>query len=157
MRAGKAIYQKRRQLREADGSVDSSMEIGNPFEPSSFSKVTEIQVTSESASAANRIPNLARDSTTFRFQRPFSFRPPYSPYSVTVEAGGGYGKLSGTTSLKAIRNELLDQSPRRHAMVSEANSAAWAYTKYALLFFIALLVTWVSFLPTHCSSPHTLN
>lgn len=147
VRAGKAIYQKRRQLRDFDGSVDSNFEIGNPFEPSSFTKVTEIQVTTESAIAATRIPNLARDSIGSRLQRPFK-TVPYSPYSVSVEAGGAFEKLSGpTTTLKSIKNELLDSAPQRHAMVAEANSAAWVYTKYALLFFIALLVTWVSFSP----------
>lgn len=147
VRAGKAIYQKRRQLRDFDGSVDSNFEIGNPFEPSSFTKVTEIQVTTESAIAATRIPNLARVSIDSLLQRPFK-TVPYSPYSVSVEAGGAFEKLSGpTTTLKSIKNELLDSAPQRHAMVAEANSAAWAYTKYALLFFIALLVTWVSFSP----------
>lgn len=147
VRAGKAIYQKRRQLRDFDGSIDSNFEIGNPFEPSSFTKVTEIQVTTETAIAATRIPNLARDSIGSRLQRPFK-TVPYSPYSVSVEAGGAFEKLSGpTTTLKSIKNELLDSAPQRHAMVAEANSAAWAYTKYALLFFIALLVTWVGFFP----------
>lgn len=145
VRAGKVIYQKRRQLREFDGSIDSSFEIGNPFEPSSFTKVTEIQVTAESAIAATRIPSLARDSIGSRLQRPFK-TVPYSPYSVSIEAGGAFDKLSGpTTTLKSIKNELLDLAPQRHAMMAEANSAAWAYTKYALLFFIVLLVTWVSF------------
>lgn len=35
--------------------------------------------------------------------------------------------------------------------MAEANFAAWAYTKYAMLFFIALIITWVrvtaTFLP----------
>ncbi|ODM19925.1 hypothetical protein SI65_04911 [Aspergillus cristatus] len=142
VRAGKVIYQKRRQLCDFDGSIDSNFEVGNPFEPSSFTKVTEIQVMTESAIAATRIPNLARDSIGSRLQRPFK-TVPYSPYSVSVEAGGAFEKLSGpTTTLKSIKNELLDSAPQRHAMVAEANSAAWAYTKYALLFFIALLVTW---------------
>lgn len=147
VRAGKVIYQKRRQLRDFNDSIDSNFEIGNPFEPSSFTKVREIQVTTESAIAATKIPNLARDSIGSRLQRPFK-AVPYSPYSVSVEAGGAFEKLSGpTTTLKSIKNELLDSAPQLHAMVAEANSAAWAYTKYALLFFIALLVTWVSFLP----------
>lgn len=32
-------------------------------------------------------------------------------------------------------------------MITEPSSAALAYTKYAMLFFIALLVTWVCYLP----------
>lgn len=49
VRAGKVIYQKRQQLHDFDGSIDSNFEIGSPFEPSSFTKVTEIQVTTEPA------------------------------------------------------------------------------------------------------------
>lgn len=143
MRAGKVIYQKRRQLRDMDASLSSSLEIGNPFDSSSFSKVTEIRVTTESANATDRIPNLARDSISFRFQKPF--KPPYSPYSVTVEAGGGgLEKLSGSPLKQIMISELEASSQRRAKTVSEANSAAWAYTKYAFLFFAALLVTWVS-------------
>ena len=34
---------------------------------------------------------------------------------------------------------------RRNRAALEANRAAWAYTKVALLFFVSLLITWVSY------------
>lgn len=34
----------------------------------------------------------------------------------------------------------------------DSGSASWAYTKYAMLFFIALLVTWVSLIYTNSSN-----
>ena len=145
--AGISVYQKKKELCDADGSIDSSIEIGNPFDPSSFSKVTEVQVTRQTASDEERVHNLAHNSVSMLFQRPT--KPPYSPYLVTVEAGGEFGKLSGN-SPKPAEVDQLDLSPRRHAMLTEANSAAWKYTKYASLFFIALLVTWVSISSRFC-------
>lgn len=149
--AGTVIYQRRRQLREVDGPVDSTLGIGNPFDPASFSKVTEVQVTHEISTPEERVHNLAHDSTSVKFQ-PQS-KPPYSPYFVTIEAGGGFEKLSGKAP-KPAKVDQLDLSPQRRAMFSEANSAAWTYTKYALLFFVALLVTWVSYsFISSCSLP----
>ena len=49
--------------------------------------------------------------------------------SVTVVKSGG----SGVEKVKNNRNRAND-----------ANAAAWGYTKVALLFFVSLLVTWVS-------------
>lgn len=138
---GAVIYQKRRQLHEVDGSIDLTLEIGNPFDPSSSSEVTKLRVPHEMATAKQQVHNLAHDSVNVRFQPPS--KPLYSPYLVTVEAGGGFEKLSGEAP-KQVKIDQLDLSPQRRAMVSEADSAAWAYTKYALLLFVALLVTWVS-------------
>lgn len=53
--------------------------------------------------------------------------------SVTVVKSGG----SGVEKVKNNRNRAND-----------ANTAAWGYTKVALLFFLSLLVTWVSQTPT---------
>lgn len=47
-------------------------------------------------------------------------------------------------SLKRSRSDGVEMHSQRRGMSNEASSAAWAYTKYAMLFFIALLVTWVS-------------
>lgn len=52
-------------------------------------------------------------------------------------------------SLKTCRSdgvETYETYSQRRGMNREATSAVWAYTKYAMLFFIALLVTWVCFL-----------
>ncbi|GLI79085.1 hypothetical protein PoHVEF18_007410 [Penicillium ochrochloron] len=98
----------------------------------------------------------------------------FSPYSVTIEGGmidpismyqNSEEQLSSirpsssrknssvlrpemSMSLETCRSngvETYETYSQRRGMNREANSAAWAYTKYAMLFFIALLVTWVCF------------
>lgn len=46
-------------------------------------------------------------------------------------------------SLKKSRSSGTETYSQRRGRNREATSAAWAYTKYAMLFFIAVLVTWV--------------
>lgn len=135
MRAGRVIYQKRRQLRNI-GGLDSSFDAETALEMSFF-KTTEIQVTSEAAVCS------ARQGESAYRASPTSSKSPYDPYSITIEAGGSYEKNDGVSN-GPTKNEQPDLPSQRRIRASEANSAAWAYTKYAMLFFIALLVTWVS-------------
>ncbi|THC93519.1 hypothetical protein EYZ11_007010 [Aspergillus tanneri] len=107
-RTGGVIYQKRRQLRRA-GSLGSEN-----LKPS-FSKTTEVSITSEVSS-----PNEC-------------YRP-----TVTIEGGP-----SGAIALKTVKNDPPNPHLQRRIMAAEANSAAWAYTKYAMLFFVALIITWM--------------
>lgn len=159
LRAGSLIYQKRRQLRELEGidSIDSYTR--------SDMELAGIQVTSEIAySSPERHSTSSADIQLARSFTASSF----CPYSVTVEGGhlepiGGLqrvGEISLPTPafssqlgpsplrtdilLKDSRLEVADSfTAQRRAVATEASSAAWAYTKYAMLFFIALLVTWV--------------
>lgn len=63
---------------------------------------------------------------------------PTSPTSPSSAFSGGTSPRSVTraTSRKVRRN-------RRKLAVYEANNAAWSYAKCALLFFTALLITWI--------------
>lgn len=63
---------------------------------------------------------------------------PYSPTSIMTPINGGTmtGTSTRPTNSKVRRN-------RRKLAVYEANSAAWSYSKCALLFFTALLITWI--------------
>ncbi|RHZ49698.1 putative cAMP receptor-like protein [Aspergillus thermomutatus] len=137
LRAGRVIFRKRRQLQEA-GHSDSFGEIDSPKEPT-FSKNTEIHVTSEithSGSESNRL-TIASVSHI-----PHRYLSPYSPYSVTIEGGSASGN-DDNVPMRTLRNSQQDPYAQRRATARDVNSAAWAYTKYAMLFFIALLVTWV--------------
>ncbi|OJJ33072.1 hypothetical protein ASPWEDRAFT_43129 [Aspergillus wentii DTO 134E9] len=134
VRAGRVIYQKRRQLRDI-GGLDSSFDAETALEMSFF-KTTEIQVTSEAAVCS------ARQGESAYRASPTSSKSPYDPYSITIEAGGSYEKNDGVSN-GPTKKEQPDLPSQRRIRASEANSAAWAYTKYAMLFFIALLVTWV--------------
>jgi hypothetical protein len=57
-----------------------------------------------------------------------------------------HSEMSMSMSLRTCRSdgvETYETYSQRRGMKREATSAVWAYTKYAMLFFIALLVTWV--------------
>lgn len=160
LRAGSVIYQKRRQLRELRGidSLDSEMHPELPI-----IKLEGIQVTSEIACSTP----LRRSISTGEIRPTRSFTlSSASPYSVTIEGGPfeptsilhpltsgpssipessvrlGPSPLRTEISSREMRSEGLDTYSQRK-IITEATSATWAYTKYAMLFFIALLVTWV--------------
>ncbi|KAJ5698303.1 hypothetical protein N7462_000308 [Penicillium macrosclerotiorum] len=156
LRAGSVIYQKRRQLRNLGGieSLDTDGHMDSPLV-----KLTGIQVTSEIAYSSPERRSLSTSDVPSRS---------FSPYSITIEGGlvdpitslqnseddvsahvQGSNSHPGSQAqqiaspLKPIRSEAVESYSQRRATATEANSATWAYTKYAMLFFIALLVTWV--------------
>ncbi|KAJ5183182.1 hypothetical protein N7492_000798 [Penicillium capsulatum] len=160
LRAGSVIYKKRRQLRDLGGidSLDSEDHHELPI-----IKLDGIQVTSEIACSSP----LRRSISTGEIRSTRSFTTASaSPYTVTIEGGAfepasmlrslpsgpsyisesntrpGPSPLRTERSLKRVKSEGLDAHSQRK-MITEATSATWAYTKYAMLFFIALLVTWV--------------
>ncbi|KAL2003617.1 hypothetical protein VTN02DRAFT_3163 [Thermoascus thermophilus] len=131
--AGKVIFEKRRELQQIS-TPDASHLFENPFEGTS--KVTEIFITSEPA-------DLRRDSrrlghSTEDMSQRAAHMSPFSPYTVTIETG----EAGNSFPLKALGNQS-DPNAQRRAAAIEANRAAWKYCKCAVLFFIALLVTWV--------------
>ncbi|KAI9041694.1 uncharacterized protein KD926_006592 [Aspergillus affinis] len=131
-RIGKLIYQRGRQLRKIN-KLYAKADCETPNEPVCL-KTTEIHITSEAAA-----PNEISRSVTESLSPISPHHPPsiYGSYSVTIEGGQGSG-----LPLKPPR-PLRPETLKRRAMVGEINSAAWAYTKYAMLFFIALIITWV--------------
>lgn len=78
-----------------------------------------------------------------------------SAYTITISADTGpfsFGATPGDNDSDVAHPEprpvSRDQSYRRPAMTArrtthEVNNAAWAYTKCAILFFTALLITWI--------------
>lgn len=142
-RIGNLVWRRRRQLKEA-GGLDTTIDVSIPDDPP-FSKVTEIWITTEDA-APFRLgeagPSIGQNSSFAYIQSS------HRPYSVNVQAGIA---LPTEVQLETIRGDISpntpppDDEPYRHSTTaSEVNVAAWAYTKYAMLFFVALLVTWVS-------------
>ncbi|QQK42952.1 CAMP receptor-like protein, putative [Penicillium digitatum] len=141
LRAGTVIYQKRRQLRNL-GGIESDMVPESPF-----AMLTGIHVTREIACSTPERQSLSEGAA--RGLPSNAFR----AYSVTIEGGNttstlqgsstniGPGSLQQGSSSKAVRPDAVDS--QRRSTSTEASSATWAYTKYAMLFFIALLVTWV--------------
>lgn len=73
--------------------------------------------------------------------------PPSSPTSPTADTSPSskvnpYTERSTTANSMRVMSDKDRRNRRRHA-VYEANNAAWSYTKCALLFFSALLITWI--------------
>ncbi|KAJ6107681.1 hypothetical protein N7523_009004 [Penicillium sp. IBT 18751x] len=159
LRAGSLIYQKRRQLREL-GGIDSIDSDTHPV-----MKLAGIQVTSEIACSSPVRHSIS--STEIQTMRSFTATS-FCPYSVTIEGGpldpirglqrGGtmplhgpaFSSRPGSSTLRPevssanARFEVVDSfTAQRRAVATDVNLAACAYTKYAVMFFIALLVTWV--------------
>lgn len=104
-------------------------------------KNTEVNITSEV------VPITRTDlvSTTVNANIPSSSSSgqSYDRYTVTIGPAPLNPRL--TTPL-APSGETLTY--RKNPSAMEANTAGWAYTKCAVLFFVSLLITWVS----HCLS-----
>jgi len=132
IRAGKEIYQNRNQLQNLS-SVDNHGNFVERVFDVPLSKVTEVQITSEAAGL--RAENSRQMDVTRKSQPAL-----YSSYSVTVESGD---MPQGYAIPRRILTEPMDTNGRRRSPKSEAAASAWAYFKYAILYFIALLVTWV--------------
>ncbi|KAB8072855.1 Nnf1-domain-containing protein [Aspergillus leporis] len=170
IRTGGVIWERRRQLNRL-GNLDSAdsntryegeqtaehvegIEMRDPERPieRTHTRATEIRVTSEiTRSQQGYYP------TTEELCNPIS--PFYNPYSVTIE-GGFMGRQNSILPLKAVKHTHSESWGRRRAMSDTTNTAAWAYTKYAMLFFIALLVTWVPSTINRAYSlayPHSAN
>ena len=136
--AGREIFQKRRELLAfRDNDNDSSLE--NPF---TAYKTTEIHVTSELAEypiEANIPHTHSRNSIRLDPQSKSMSNCGWQQYSVSISKGP-----------KVINPFRYDGGEDRSGEIKannvalEANAAAWGYTKCALLFFVSLLITWVS-------------
>lgn len=126
------IFEKRRELQDIS-TPETSYFFENPFEATS--KVTEIHITSEPADPRKDSAQLSHSTEdTSRAPQASNF----NPYTVTIESGEGRNSIP----LKTLRNQP-DANAQRRAAAMEANKAAWKYCKCAMLFFVALLVTWV--------------
>ena len=70
----------------------------------------------------------------------------YEQYSVDIGAQPMGSPRLGGGPIKPWPGGTREQArARKNRAAVEANRAAWGYTKVALLFFVSLLVTWVSF------------
>ena len=145
VRSGYEIFRKRQQLRAFSAIPGNTPPVENPF--TDF-KTTEIEITSELAILQASDPELPRvyfrandQRAKNRCETP-SLGQDYGAYTVTIDSSSSRRPRSET------RISIPPQTPRttqhrKNRMAIEANTAAWAYTKVAILFFISLLVTWV--------------
>ncbi|KAI9880727.1 MAG: hypothetical protein M1830_001010 [Pleopsidium flavum] len=126
-RAGKEIFKKRQQLRNVSQTPPFTV-IENPF---ISCKTTEVHISNEPAGL------VRNDSQTSLCDDHGNRMQGYNPYTVTVEIG------SGSSETTPPRTSGSRRAFHGSNAANEANSAAWGYTKCAMLFFISLIVTWV--------------
>ncbi|MCJ1367526.1 hypothetical protein MMC16_006659 [Acarospora aff. strigata] len=127
VRAGKEIFKKRQELRNV-GQTRTYTVIENPF---ISCKTTEVQIVSEPA-------NLARHDSQASLCDDHGNRVQgYTPYTVSVGIGSTHSESNPS------RTSGSAKTFHRNHITNEANSAAWGYTKCAMLFFISLIITWV--------------
>ncbi|OBT47495.1 hypothetical protein VE00_03261 [Pseudogymnoascus sp. WSF 3629] len=112
---GRVVYANRKRLRELSRSTSATGEpFSNPKPEPLASKTTEVHITT------SELPSKLNN-------RPFDNNGlvKIAPYAVEIESS---------------RIHLLKEQGQAHSI---ANRAAWAYLKCAMLFFVALLITWV--------------
>ncbi|KAI0006946.1 hypothetical protein F4779DRAFT_594368 [Xylariaceae sp. FL0662B] len=133
IRAGRDIYNKRKQLRTFGAS--SSGHGSEPLtmdDPQSV-KTTEVKVTSEAAEEMD-LGILGRVTPDFNPQK--------QAYTVTISAKPDEREPHVTVEDDARPKTARGMTQKRRANF-EANNATWSYSKCAILFFTALLVTWI--------------
>ena len=139
--AGRQIYKRRDQLK---GFLNPLNE--NPF----VITETEVTITHEERVAAETGP---ADGDKYN---------DYCPYSVNIEVN----KLEKTTT-KQLPTILRMREITRTAAITSKNAEAWLYARVAFLFFVVILITWVSnkaaplssipLLPPHPPTNHSQN
>ncbi|KAB5575920.1 hypothetical protein GE09DRAFT_609283 [Coniochaeta sp. 2T2.1] len=152
IRAGSEIYKKHQQLKNF-----SSHHEPEPLpimdDPGNSSKTTEVIVTSEVVDHnAIDLSPLGRRGSEVSSQP----RPPNAAYSVTVSSSKRpFRRESENDDVLPIQSNVTvsappqtaqrtgTANPLRRRQAYEANNAAWSYTKCAILFFTALLITWI--------------
>lgn len=127
---------KRKQLRAFNNSYrPTCIAVEYPF--TSF-KTTEVHITSELVELSNEgLPNPVGKTDGLGITTTINS----APRSPTIDSTSLSPKVR--TSSKTASSRRTDLQRRNNRAAMEANTAAWSYTKCAILFFISLLVTWV--------------
>lgn len=144
IRAGRTIYLKHKQLNNFSSSNDDP---GSTFDGLGTIKTTEVFVTTEARDQPQQGIHL----------QPMDRRAPdpntpnaNNAYSVTISADTHSGDIADV--VLPIQSQTTHSSYRAPAQRNpnparrrnrELNSAAWSYTKCSILFFTAILITWI--------------
>lgn len=139
--AGREIFQKRKQLRSFNNIDDD-----HTF---SAYKTTDVQVTSELANPpGENAESYFKPSHANGMSHSDVSAKSYEPYSVNIAASIPMSPMHPMNPRSdrpgVLHNTSVNSVHLRNRVAIEANTAAWGYTKVALLFFVSLLVTWVS-------------
>ncbi|KAI4179528.1 MAG: hypothetical protein LQ346_007176 [Caloplaca aetnensis] len=128
--AGRKIFRKRAELRAFRQPSRASVD-----EPFSGFKTTEVCVSSELAGFS--IPGPP--GSCFDAANPASLPKGYEQYSANINSS----PPSTAIDLSPRTSSQSTTAYKRYKAALDANTAAWGYTKVALLFFVSLCVTWI--------------
>ncbi|KAI8952685.1 G-protein coupled receptor [Xylaria longipes] len=140
IRAGGEIYRKRRQLRKLDSSsVGPATDVEMfKLEEAYPVKTTEISVTSESVTQPKADVHPTREPES----KPANELKASAAYSITISSEREL-REPGPVPSNPDTSTTPAQAKAKRRRNNDLNSAAWAYTKCAILFFTALAVTWL--------------
>ena len=146
---GKVIFQKRKMLREFSSTHDS--EAPYPLQTTNWeSKVTkEVHITSEPAAFTSDHSSPSSLKMNGNVDDATQPAKGYNPYSVTIEIGGK-DQWADLRSPAIVSPGMPHNNPSPYQYPDptrkarlDANKAAFGYARVSLLFFLAILVTWV--------------
>ena len=110
------------------------------FDPSRVQCGNELDIVPSNGAESNSFANEQMVGST----RSMPATPRRSEtHSMVVDSHSSTPVKSGSAIVPTFHARRTLQRRRSRAAL-EANTAAWGYTKVALLFFVSLLVTWVS-------------
>ncbi|GAB1314881.1 G-protein coupled receptors family 2 profile 2 domain-containing protein [Madurella fahalii] len=160
IRAGREIYKKHKQLKEFSTGQHDPEPLPALDDLFVSTKTTEVFVTTEAADkGAIDLAPLGGGGGR-RGSQVSGPKPPKAAYSVTISSNRreanreSYGDIelpiqsniaADTQSKADVRNNggSTGVNPLRRRAAYEASNATWSYTKCAILFFTAMLVTWI--------------
>ncbi|TVY35068.1 Cyclic AMP receptor-like protein A [Lachnellula occidentalis] len=153
IRAGRDIWIKRQQLRKIGTTDRDAPQIQpSPLIPNDHNtstakgiqQTTQISVNYENASPTDLISHLnqkAKNTTTVTVSGAHQSSPNPSRWSSNEKYDDSTVSTESTVAPISARRPA--QAPSRGYTSNEANTAIWSYTKVSLLFFIALMTTWI--------------
>ncbi|KAF7538894.1 hypothetical protein G7Z17_g12541 [Cylindrodendrum hubeiense] len=146
IRAGHTIYLKRRELGNFSSTDHDLTTLGDAV---TTIKTTEVSVTTEVIDQTNGLQMQPIGRRAPDVNAP---RDPNGAYSVTISAESNSGDIGDIvlpiqqqpthSSIQAPQTQRPAGNPARRRN-RELNNAAWSYTKCAILFFTAILITWI--------------
>jgi hypothetical protein len=156
LRAGKDIWVKRKQLRNFNNSSshDTSITESGPFAGvQGIQRTTDISVNYEDVNPVN--PDLSSSESSQETGYPQAAKgTAVNTFTVDISSAQSqqgpqneYPEKSDHISTVSVAPlpmpRPVDRLPPRKYTAVEANTAIWSYTKVSLLFFFAMMVTWI--------------
>ncbi|KAK4191396.1 hypothetical protein QBC35DRAFT_12007 [Podospora australis] len=146
IRAGREIYKKHKQLRDFSTGHHDTEPFTQLDDLFNSVKTTEVLVTTEVIDK-NAIAGTSGDG------KEGGPKVPDAAYSVTISSNRRAAERESygdTPPVPVQTNITIDTqtaprgaNPLRRKAAYEANNATWSYTKCSILFFTAMLVTWI--------------